>query len=40
MTRGRRAAVNKELGDMDSKEAWDFIDKDDVPDRRRTMKCK
>jgi Reverse transcriptase (RNA-dependent DNA polymerase) len=40
MTRGRRAAVKKELGDMDSKWAWDVIDKEDVPNRRRTIKCK
>jgi Reverse transcriptase (RNA-dependent DNA polymerase) len=40
MTRGRRAAVNKELGDVDSKEAWNYIDKEDVPDRKRTIKCK
>jgi hypothetical protein len=39
MTRGRRAAVNKELSDKDSKQALDVIDEEDAPERRRTALC-
>jgi hypothetical protein len=35
-----RAAINKELGDMDDKKVWEIIDKEDVPEGRRTIKCK
>ena len=35
-----RAAINKELGDMDSKKVWEIINKEDVPEGRRTIKCK
>jgi hypothetical protein len=35
-----RAAINKELGDMDAKKVWEIIDKEDVPEGRRTIKCK
>jgi hypothetical protein len=32
-----RAAINKELGDMDDKKVWEIINKEDVPEGR---KCK
>jgi hypothetical protein len=35
-----RAAINKELGDMDDKKVWEIINKEDVPEGRRTIKCK
>jgi Reverse transcriptase (RNA-dependent DNA polymerase) len=35
-----RAAINKELGDMDNKKVWEIINKEDVPEGRRTFKCK
>jgi Reverse transcriptase (RNA-dependent DNA polymerase) len=33
------AAINKELGDMDNKKVWEVINKEDVPEGRRTIKC-
>jgi hypothetical protein len=35
-----RAAINKELGDMDDKKVWEIINKEVVPEGRRTIKCK
>jgi Reverse transcriptase (RNA-dependent DNA polymerase) len=35
-----RAAITKELGDMDDKKVWEIINKEDVPEGRRTIKCK
>jgi Reverse transcriptase (RNA-dependent DNA polymerase) len=35
-----RAAINKESCDMDSKKVWEIINKEDVPEGRRTIKCK
>jgi Reverse transcriptase (RNA-dependent DNA polymerase) len=35
-----RIAINKELGEMENKKVWEIINKEDVPDGRRTMKCK
>jgi hypothetical protein len=34
-----RAAITKELGEMDNKKVWEFINKEDVPNERRTIKC-
>jgi Reverse transcriptase (RNA-dependent DNA polymerase) len=34
-----RAAINKKLGDMDNKKVWEIINKEDVPEERRTIKC-
>jgi hypothetical protein len=32
-----RAAINKELGDMDNIKVWEVIYKEDVPEGRRTI---
>jgi Reverse transcriptase (RNA-dependent DNA polymerase) len=34
-----RVAIIKELGEMENKKVWEIINKEDVPDGRRTMKC-
>ena len=34
-----RTAINKELNEMDNKKVWEIIDKEDVPEGRRTIKC-
>jgi Reverse transcriptase (RNA-dependent DNA polymerase) len=33
-------AIIKELGEMENKKVWEIIYKEDVPDGRRTIKCK
>jgi Reverse transcriptase (RNA-dependent DNA polymerase) len=33
-------AMNKELGEMENKKVWEIINKKDVQDGRRTLKCK
>jgi Reverse transcriptase (RNA-dependent DNA polymerase) len=35
-----RAAINKELGDMDNKKGWKINIKEDVPEGKKTIKCK
>jgi hypothetical protein len=35
-----RIAINKELGEMENKKVWEIIYKEDVPNRRRAIKCK
>jgi hypothetical protein len=35
-----RITINKELGEMENKKVWEIINKEDVPDGRRTIKCK
>ena len=35
-----REAINKELEEMDKKEVWEIIKKADIPQDRRTIKCK
>jgi hypothetical protein len=32
--------INKELGEMEDKKVCEIINKEDVPDGRRTIKCK
>jgi hypothetical protein len=35
-----RAAMNKELGDINTKKVWEVINKEDIPEGRSTNKCK
>jgi hypothetical protein len=35
-----RIAINKELHQMENKKVWEIINKEDVPNGRRTIKCK
>jgi hypothetical protein len=35
-----RAAINKELGEMDDEKVWEIINKEDVPEGRRAIMCK
>jgi hypothetical protein len=35
-----RIPFNKELGEMKNKKVWEIINTEDVPEERRTIKCK
>jgi hypothetical protein len=35
-----REAINKELEEMDKKQVWEVIKKEEIPEKRRTIKCK
>jgi hypothetical protein len=35
-----RKAINKELEEMDKKQVWEVIKKEEIPEKRRTIKCK
>ena len=35
-----RAAIKKELGEIYNKNVWEIINNEDVPEGRRTVKCK
>jgi hypothetical protein len=35
-----RDAIKKELNDMDKQQVWEIIKKEDIPEERRTIKCK
>jgi hypothetical protein len=35
-----REAINKEFQEMEKKEVWEFMKKEDIPHDRRTIKCK
>jgi hypothetical protein len=35
-----RDAIKKGLNDMDKQQVWENIKKEDIPENRRTIKCK
>jgi hypothetical protein len=35
-----RDDIKKELCDMDKEQVWEIIKKEDIPEKRRTIKCK
>jgi Reverse transcriptase (RNA-dependent DNA polymerase) len=35
-----RKAINKELDEMDKKQVWEVIKNEEIPEKRRTIKCK
>jgi hypothetical protein len=35
-----RDAIKKKLNDMDKQQVWEIIKKEDIPEDRRTIKCK